>query len=205
MRRVSPNAFLMPSAVTVMGTLTSEGVVDFSTMSAVGVVCLTPAIVAVGVKPRRTAFANLMTRGSFSLLVPEARHLWLVDRLGTRSLRRHPLKPTLYKDAVDHFPSDNPILRGMPIALDCEVIQALGRPDLGHAVSHQIVIAEVKDALVDDALLMEGVVDTRKLHPIFYLARQYFSRGSHLGSQRFTDDDETMRAKMAAYEARELP
>lgn len=27
MRRVSPNTFLMPSAVTVMGTLTSEGVV----------------------------------------------------------------------------------------------------------------------------------------------------------------------------------
>lgn len=55
MRRVSPNTFLMPSAVTVMGTLTSEGVVDFSTMSSVGVVCLTPAIVAVGVKPRQTA------------------------------------------------------------------------------------------------------------------------------------------------------
>lgn len=69
MRRVSPNAFLVPSAVTVMGTLTPEGVVDFSTMSAVGVVCLTPAIVAVGVKPRRTAFANLMraavSRSSF--------------------------------------------------------------------------------------------------------------------------------------------
>ena len=55
MRRVSPDAFLMPSAVTVMATLTSEGVVDFSTMPAVGVVCLTPAIVAVGIKPRRTA------------------------------------------------------------------------------------------------------------------------------------------------------
>lgn len=27
MRRVSPNAFLMPSAVTVMATLTSEGIV----------------------------------------------------------------------------------------------------------------------------------------------------------------------------------
>ena len=27
MRRVSPNTFLMPSAVTVMGTLTSEGIV----------------------------------------------------------------------------------------------------------------------------------------------------------------------------------
>jgi hypothetical protein len=55
MRRVSQNAFLIPSAVMAMGTPTSEGVVDFSTMSSVGVVFLTPAIVAVGVKPRQTA------------------------------------------------------------------------------------------------------------------------------------------------------
>ena len=27
MRRISPNTFLMPSAVTVMGTLTSEGII----------------------------------------------------------------------------------------------------------------------------------------------------------------------------------
>lgn len=70
MRRVSPNAFLMPSAVTVMGTLASEGVVDFSTMSSVGVVCLTPAIVAVGsslVKPpwlRGPGTANAPGSGS---------------------------------------------------------------------------------------------------------------------------------------------
>ncbi|MGW7074686.1 flavin reductase family protein [Streptomyces sp. NPDC054866] len=199
---IPPNAFYLPSPVVLLSTQSEDGEVDVSAMSAVGVVCLDPPILAVGIKPRRHTYRNIRRTGEFVVNLPFQDHLEAVDYTGTRSWRKEPEKIRKAGLEVAHLPeSDLPYLPSCPISMACTLVGNLGRHelDLDSAPSHQVVLGRMTECSVDSDWLGDDEVRLEDMPILVYLNRVYAGRGANLQVQRFTDDAVKRDAKMREY------
>lgn len=199
---IAPNAFYVPSPVVLLSTESEDGQVDVSAMSAVGVVCLDPPILAVGIKPRRHTYKNIRRTGSFVVNLPLQDGLEASDYTGTRSWRKEPEKVAKAGLAVARLPESGlPYLPSCPISMACVLVGNLGRHELGLDMppSHQVVLGRMTECSVDDAWLGEDEVRLEDMPVLVYLNRVYAARGGVLGVQRFTDDPAKRDAKMREY------
>ncbi|MER6214088.1 flavin reductase family protein [Streptomyces sp. NPDC001674] len=199
---IPPNAFYVPSPVVLLSTQTEAGEVDVSAMSAVGVVCLDPPILAVGVKPRRQTYKNIRRTGSFVVNLPLQDCLEVADYTGTRSWRKEPEKVEKAGLEVARLPESGlPYLPSCPISMACTLIGNLGRNELGLDMppSHQVVLGKMTECSVDSTWLGEDEVRLEDMPILVYLNRVYAGRGAVLGIQRFTDDPAKREAKMREY------
>lgn len=199
---VSPNAFYVPSPVVLLTTASEAGEVDVSAMSAVGVVCLDPAIIAVGIKPRRHTYKNIRRTGAFVVNLPLESDLGAVDYTGTRSFRHSPDKVAEAGLEIRRMPATGlPFVASCPIVMACTMVGNLGRKELGLEVapSHQTVLGRITECLVDESWIGEGELRLEDMPVLVYLNRIYAERGAVLGEQRFTDDPDKRREKMRAY------
>ncbi|MEU6901665.1 flavin reductase family protein [Streptomyces virginiae] len=199
---IPPNAFYVPSPVVLLSTQTEAGEVDVSAMSAVGVVCLDPPILAVGIKPRRQTYKNIRRTGSFVVNLPLQDGLEVADYTGTRSWRKEPEKVEKAGLEVARLPESGlPYLPSCPISMACTLIGNLGRNELGLDMppSHQVVLGRMTECSVDSTWVGEDEVRLEDMPILVYLNRVYAGRGDVLGIQRFTDDPAKREAKMREY------
>ncbi|GGT43238.1 flavin reductase family protein [Streptomyces chromofuscus] len=199
---VPPNAFYVPSPVVLLTTVSEDGEVDVSAMSAVGVVCLEPAVIAVGIKPRRQTYKNIRRTGSFVVNLPLETDLRATDFTGTRSLRRHPGKVEESGLRIRRMPETGlPYVESCPIVMASDAVGNLGRHELNLDMtpSHQVVLGRITECLVDRDWLGEDEVRLEEMPVLVYLNRIYARRGSVLQEQRFTDDPEKRLEKMRVY------
>ena len=101
---IPPNAFYVPSPVILLSTVNEDGEIDVSAMSAVGVVCLDPPVIAVGIKARRRTYRNIRRTGTFVVNLPLEQDLHAVDYTGTRKFRDAPDKVAESGLAIDRLP-----------------------------------------------------------------------------------------------------
>lgn len=199
---VPPNAFYVPSPVVLLSTLTRSGKVDVSTMSAVGVACLDPPIVAVGIKPGRSSYRHIRQSGAFVINLPLERDLWASDYLGTRKFRNQPDKVAACGLVIERFPDSGlPYVASCPIVMACSLVGTLGRHEIGlrTAPSHQIVLGRMVQCLVDREWIRDDEVQLEHMPVLLYLNRIYCRLGETLGIQRFSDEPEKRDAKMREY------
>lgn len=199
---VPPNAFYVPSPVVLLSTVNEHGDPDLSAMSAVGVVCLTPPVIAAGIKPKRQTYRNIRRSGSFVVNLPLEHHLYAIDFVGTRPYRRHASKIAESGLSLDTMPvSGLPYVTDCPIVMACEVVGNLGRQELGLGVtpSHQTVLGRITECLVDREWLGDDDVRLEDMPVLLYLNRIYTKRGAVLGEQRFTDEPGKRVEKMREY------
>lgn len=199
---VPPNAFYVPSPVVLLSTVDEAGTVDISAMSAVGVVCLDPPIVAVGIKARRQTYSNIRRTGQFVLNLPLESDLWASDFVGTRPLRKAPDKVEESGLEVGILPESGlPYLPSCPVSMACELVGNLGRHELGleRAPSHQVVLGRMTECSVDDKWIGDDEVRLEEMPLLVYLNRVYARTGENIEVQRFTDDPEKRAAKMQEY------
>ena len=202
MAPVPPNAFYIPSPVVLLSTLSPTGEADVSTMSAVGVACLTPPIVAVGIKPGRTSYRHIRQRGAFALSLPLEGDLWASDYVGTRKFRDRPGKVAECGLELGRFPESGlPYVASCPIVMACELVASLGRHELGlsSATSHQVVLGRMTECLVDREWIEGDEVRLEDMPVLLYLNRIYCRLGEALGAQRFSDDPAKREIKMREY------
>lgn len=199
---VPPNAFYVPSPVVLLTTVSEDGQPDVSAMSAVGVTCLEPAIIAVGIKPRRQTYKNIRRTGRFVVNLPLEPDLWASDFTGTRPLRKHPDKVLESGLEIATMPGTGlPYVASCPIVMACDVVGNLGRKELNLDVtpSHQTVLGRITECLVDQEWLGDDEVRLEEMPVLIYLNRIYARRGEVLQEQRFTDDPDKREEKMRAY------
>jgi flavin reductase (DIM6/NTAB) family NADH-FMN oxidoreductase RutF len=199
---IAPAAFHLPSPVVILGTVDDAGTPDLSTMSAIGVVCIQPALVCIGIKPTRTAYRNLRRDGRFSISLVDTSDLEHADFLGTRKLRLDPDK--LERAAVSWAIDDDklPYVRTAPIVMTGEVRSDLGRRELAlaGAPSHRVAIGEITRSMARKDLVRDGEVLMEEIPFPIYLNRLYArTSGEVLGIQRFTDDPAVRDEKMRLY------
>jgi flavin reductase (DIM6/NTAB) family NADH-FMN oxidoreductase RutF len=188
--------------VVLLTTVDADGAMDVSAMSAVGVVCLNPAIIAVGIKPGRHTYRNIRRTGRFVVNLPTEDDLWAVDYTGTRKLRREPDKLDKCGLSFDVLPQTGlPYVTSCPIVMACELVGNLGRAELNLDVapSHQVVLGRLTECLVDRKWIGEDEVRLEEMPLLLYLNRVYAGRRGKLEVQRYTDDPEKRDAKLREY------
>jgi len=199
---IPPNAFYVPSPVILLSTVDPDGQVDVSAMSAVGVVCLDPPVIAVGIKARRRTYRNIRRTGTFVVNLPLEEDLHAVDYTGTRKFRDSPEKVAESGLAIERLPESGlPYVTSCPVAMACELAGNLGRTELGldGPPSHQVVLGRITECTVERQWLAEDELRLEDMPVLLYLNRVYAARGRNLGVQRFTDDPEVMAAKLREY------
>ena len=199
---VPPNAFYVPSPVILLSTVDEEGTVDVSAMSAVGVVCLEPAVIAVGIKPRRRTYRNIRRSGTFVVNLPLEDELHAVDYTGTRKIKNEPDKVAAAGLSIGTMPETGlPYVTSCPVSMACEMVGNLGRNELGldGPPSHQVVLGRITECTVERQWLAEDELRLEDMPVLLYLNRVYAARGRTLGTQRFTDDPEVMAEKLRYY------
>ena len=199
---IPANAFYVPSPVVLLSTENEDGEVDVSAMSAVGVVCLDPPVIAVGIKARRRTYRNIRRTSTFVVNLPLEEDLHAVDYTGTRKFRNAPDKVAESGLSIERLPESGlPYVTSCPVAMACELVGNLGRTELGldGPPSHQVVLGRITECTVERQWLAEDELRLEDMPVLLYLNRVYASRGRNLGVQRFTDDPEVMAAKLHEY------
>ncbi len=199
---IPANAFYVPSPVVLLSTVNEDGEVDVSAMSAVGVVCLDPPVIAVGIKARRRTYRNIRRTNTFVVNLPLEEDLHAVDYTGTRKFRDSPDKVAESGLSIDRLPGTGlPYVTSCPVAMACEMVGNLGRNELGldGPPSHQVVLGKITECTVERQWLADDELRLEDMPVLLYLNRVYAARGRNLGTQRFTDDPEVMAAKLREY------
>ena len=199
--RVPANAFYLPSPVVLLSTIGRDSTPDVSAMSAAGALCLTPAVIGIGIKPSRRSYRNIRETGDFVVNLPLQEHLHAVDFTGTRKLRHHPAKigeAGLTLGAVEGVRS--PCVLECPIVMACELVGTLGPRELGlPKASHQVVLGKIVSCFVDAEWIRDDEVAIEQMPLLLYLNRIYAAVGENLAVQRFTDDEQKRLVKMREY------
>jgi flavin reductase (DIM6/NTAB) family NADH-FMN oxidoreductase RutF len=185
-----------------VSTEDEDGIADVSTMSAVGVACLDPPIIAIGIKPRRHTYRNIRRTRRFVVNLPLENELWAIDYIGTRRFRSEPAKLEHAGLSLARMPDTGlPFVNSSAVAMACDLVGNLGRRELGlnSTPSHQVVLGRMVECIVDTQWLSENEVRIEEMPIIMYLNRVYARRGRTLGIQRFTDDPIKRDAKMREY------
>jgi flavin reductase (DIM6/NTAB) family NADH-FMN oxidoreductase RutF len=180
---IERNAFLAPVPVVLLSCIGEDGVPNIMTASWVSVVCATPPMVAVAIRPERHTYGLVRETGEFVLNIPPASMLRVVDFCGTASggtadkfVQAH-LTPT---------PSDKvraPMIEECPINLECIVRHTL---PLG---SHALFLAEVAAVHADAGVVEDGMIVLGRVAPLTYdpFGGDYWSLKEVVAHQGFSD------------------
>ena len=150
------------------------------TIAWTGILCSSPPLVGIGVRPERHSYGLIQETGEFVINIPNEGMLDEVEYCGFISGRD-----------VDKFAArgltpapgsvvQTPIITECPINIECQLRQTLS---LG---SHDLFIGEaIAIQVSQDVLDEEGRVDNSKLKPIVFTGDQYWGMGDLLGRYGF--------------------
>jgi flavin reductase (DIM6/NTAB) family NADH-FMN oxidoreductase RutF len=172
---------LFPTPAVMVTTISGDGTPNIITLAWVGVVCSSPFMVSVSIRPSRHSHQLLKDTPELVINVPTADMVAQTDLCGTVSGR-----------SVDKFeaakltpaPSETvgpPSIEECPISLECKVVNRL---ELG---THDMFVCEVTAVRVDEEALDEsGKIDPAKLKPFAYLGTDYRTLAEKIGHYGYT-------------------
>jgi flavin reductase (DIM6/NTAB) family NADH-FMN oxidoreductase RutF len=151
------------------------------TLAWVGIVCSVPPTISISIRPQRFSHGLIKKTKQFVLNVPSKELLEKVDKAGSISGKGIDKFEKFGLEKEKGFVVDAAMLKECPISLECKVKKTI---PLG---SHDLFIAEIVSANVDESLLGENnQIDFAKLQPIVLLGREYRSLGEKLAEYGYS-------------------
>lgn len=170
------SAALEPTPVVLVSVADEHGAGNFLTIAWVGVVCSTPPMVSVAVRPSRFSHGLLAAARAFVVNLPDAGQLEAVDVAGVWSGRDHDKFAELGFTALPASKVSAPLIAECPVNLECVVRHQLA---LG---SHDLFIGEVVATHYDEQLLDgHGRLKPGALSPITLVGNEYRALGERIG------------------------
>jgi flavin reductase (DIM6/NTAB) family NADH-FMN oxidoreductase RutF len=125
-----------------------------------GVAASTPPAMTVGIRSERHTYGGIREHGSFSINVPSVDLARQVDFAGIYSGRR--------EDKSGLFEYASGKTANTPVVADCKLNLICRHKHTLSLGSHDLLVGEVVEVLVDETCLTDGVVDAGKLDPLIY-------------------------------------
>jgi flavin reductase (DIM6/NTAB) family NADH-FMN oxidoreductase RutF len=145
-------------------TVAWDGIVDFKFVS---VAIARPRFTYSGIKENRT----------FSLNIPSANMLALVDYCGTASGKKVD-KGKIFENFYGKLGSA-PMIQACPTNMECRLVRVIeGFP------THDLLVGEIVETYCDEACQTDGEVDWSKVRPILFTGTDsgYWELGERLGT-----------------------
>jgi flavin reductase (DIM6/NTAB) family NADH-FMN oxidoreductase RutF len=177
----SPRASLYPVPVTLI-TCSREKETNILTISWTGILCSSPPIIYISIRPSRYSYQFVEQMGRFCVNIPSKSLLEEADFCGNNtgaSLTKWRECGFTLVELVKGYPN---AIKECKHHLFCDVIQKL---ELG---SHTAFIAHVKHEFIEDGIVAQDhVFDYEILQPVAYCRKKYYSLGIELGHYGFTN------------------
>jgi len=141
-----------------------------------------PVTVGLAIAPARYSYGLIQQCGEFTVNLPTADMVELVDRVGTVSGRK--VGDKFAHVGLTPLPSAKirpPIIAECPVNLECTLIDVIEAGD--HDLFRGLVVAQHVDEACLDA---DGTIAIDRLDPLCYMLGQYWSAGRRLGTHGFT-------------------
>jgi flavin reductase (DIM6/NTAB) family NADH-FMN oxidoreductase RutF len=172
-----PSTALLPTPVVLVSVADPEGVANVLTIAWVGIVCSSPPMLSVAVRPSRYSWRLLNAARGFVVNIPPADLVREVDLCGMWSGVEHDKLAELGLTTQPSTRVGAPLITECPINLECVVRHQL---DLG---AHELFVAEIVAVHYDEELLdARGRLRTSALSPLAYVDGDYYTLGERVGS-----------------------
>ena len=167
-----------PAALVTCGTMERPNVL---TVAWTGIVCSTPAMTYVSVRPDRFSHRLIEESGEFVINVTTAELVRAADFCGCRSGAD---TDKFAETGLTPVPASRvapPLIAQSPVSLECRVVE------VKHLGSHDLFLAEIVAVDVDDAYVdADGKLNLRQSGIAFYSHGEYFAQGKKLGQMGFS-------------------
>ena len=170
-----------PTPVALVTTTNGTGQSNIITLAWVGIVCSSPFMVGVSIRPSRYSHKLLGEVPELVINIPTENILRQTDFCGTVSGRETNKFSATGFTAASAAIVKPPLIAECPINLEGTVDKIL---PLG---THDLFICKIVASHIDEALLDKtGKVDTARIKPFVYLATDYWSLNQKIGHYAFT-------------------
>ncbi len=160
----------------VMVTTGNKKESNIMTLSWVGVVCSSPPLIGIAVRPQRHSYELIRKYKEFVINIPDTSLLKEADICGTIDGK------SIDKFAKAGLSKASPVFVKAPLIKECKAnfeCKAKKRIRLG---SHDLFIAEIMLAHIDKSLLNpDGSIDITKIKPFVHCLPDYYSIGEKIG------------------------
>lgn len=173
---------LAPVPAVLVGTGGNGFKNNLITIAWAGIVCSTPPMLSISVRPERFSYEALEKTGEFTVNIPLARQAAVVDWCGVVSGRDHDKFAEQNLTAVSGSQVTAPLVEECPLNLECKVKEII---KLG---SHDMFIAEIMAVQVSEEFILEnGRLDLEHDGGVLgYAHGHYFALGECLGHFGFS-------------------
>ncbi len=180
-RQLKPAVGLRPVPVIMVTCVDEEERANIITLAWTGVVCSTPPMLSIAVRPERFSHDLIERTGQFVVNLPSADQLWAADYCGTRSGRHEDKFASTGLSPIPAAEVRPPLIAECPINIECVVRNEL---KLG---SHDLFIGEVVALHVDENALDEaGNPSAARAGIITYDQPYYWSLGGKAGDHGYS-------------------
>lgn len=176
-----PGTMLYPLPAVMVSCRNNEGVNNILTVAWTGIICTSPAMLYISVRPERHSYNMIKETGEFVINIPNRKLAFATDFCGVKSgrdidkfahLKLTPAKSNLVAA---------PFIDECPVNLECKVKEIV---KLG---SHDMFIAEILCVNVDEGLLdSKGKLQLNKADLICYTHGEYRTLADSMGSFGFS-------------------
>jgi flavin reductase (DIM6/NTAB) family NADH-FMN oxidoreductase RutF len=173
---------LAPVPAVLVGTGGNGYKNNLITIAWAGIVCSTPPMLSISVRPERFSYEALEKTGEFTVNIPLARQAAAVDWCGVVSGRDHDKFAEQHLTALSGSQVTAPLVGECPVNLECKVKEII---KLG---SHDMFIAEIVAVQVSEEFIQKnGRLDLEHDGGVLgYAHGHYFALGECLGHFGFS-------------------
>jgi flavin reductase (DIM6/NTAB) family NADH-FMN oxidoreductase RutF len=156
---LDPSPLLYPTPAVLIAAMV-DGQPNCMTAAWCGVAASNPPAMAVGIRPERHTYRGIRAHGTFSINIPSVSLAREVDFAGIYSGKRED-KSGLFEYTFGKT-ENTPLVAACKLNIVCRHKHTLS---LG---SHDLLVGEVVETLVEEACFTDGAVDATKVDPLVY-------------------------------------
>jgi flavin reductase (DIM6/NTAB) family NADH-FMN oxidoreductase RutF len=177
-----PTTALLPTPVVIVSVAgDAERDANLITIAWTGVVCSSPPMLSIAVRPSRYSYGLLTAAREFVVNIPSVELVEQVDLAGMWSGKQHDKIAELGLETEQAAKVRAPLLVECPINLECVVRHQL------HLGAHDLFVAEIVAVHYDDELLdSRGRLRTRAVGALAYVDGDYFTLGQRVGQYGYS-------------------
>ena len=170
------NALISPRPIGWISTVSADGIANLAPYSFFNAVSGSPPFVMFSSTPRKHSLTNIEATGEFVVNVVSSD---LCKQMNQSSAVFPPEVDEFERVGLAKAPCRNvkpPRVAAAPAAIECNLYQTIPlQPKSGLPSATTIVIGEVVGIHIDDAMLFDGRVDTRRIKPVARLGYMDYS------------------------------
>ena len=177
-KSIGAKTVVYPTPVLIVATYDAAGKPNAMAAAWGGICCSRPPCIAVSLRKATYSYANIVSRGAFTINIASEAFVREADYFGIVSGRNEEKFVTTGLTAVQSEQVDAPYVSEFPLILECKLLQTV---EIG---LHTQFIGEIIDAKAEDSVLnADGRVDIERVRPILYAPENqgYYGVGKFLG------------------------